>query len=67
MDRNKVLEKLIRICNILDNTTVTGLQNMSNITGCYTIVQEVIQMLLSFDNDTGEESGVGPGNEDKKR
>lgn len=42
MDFNKLYQKLEQVCMALDNTTVTGIKNLSNIAGCYAILNEII-------------------------
>lgn len=42
MDFNELYQKLQQVCTALDNTTVTGIKNLSNIAGCYAILNEIM-------------------------
>lgn len=47
MDKNNIIIKLDSVCQALNNVTVTGIQNMGNIAGCYSILQEIRQEITS--------------------
>lgn len=42
MDFNELYQKLASVCTALDNTTVTGIKNLSNIAGCYAILNDIM-------------------------
>lgn len=42
MDFDVLYHKLASVCNALDNTTVTGIKNLSNIAGCYAILNDIM-------------------------
>lgn len=45
MDNNEICRRLDAVCQVLDNTSVSGIQNVSNIAGSYRILQEIIYAL----------------------
>lgn len=45
MDKNEICRRLDAVCQVLDNTSVSGIQNVSNIAGSYRILQEIIYAL----------------------
>ena len=50
MTNDTIIMKLNAVCQSLNNTTATGVQNMANIVGCYSVLQEVITALNGSDD-----------------
>lgn len=42
MDKNEICQRLTAVCQALDNMTVTGVMNASNLTGSYKILEEIV-------------------------
>jgi len=64
MNKNEICEKLVAVCNALDNVTVKGVQNAGNIAGCHSLVQEVVAFLMNCEiipPDNVRESKVADG------
>lgn len=42
MQKSEICERLEAVCKALDNVTVSGVQNISNIAGSFAILNEIL-------------------------
>lgn len=42
MQKSEICERLEAVCKALDNVTVSGVQNVSNIAGSFAILNEIL-------------------------
>lgn len=42
MQKSEICERLDAVCKALDNVTVSGVQNISNIAGSFAILNEIL-------------------------
>lgn len=47
MSMIEIRSRIEAVCKALDNITVTGIQNAGNLTGCYSILKDI---LVALDN-----------------
>lgn len=47
MDKENIIIKLDSVCQALNNLTITGIQNMGTVAGCFSILQEIRSELAS--------------------
>ncbi len=47
MDKENIIIKLDSVCQALNNLTITGIQNMATLAGCFTVLQEIKQDIMS--------------------
>lgn len=52
MDKIEICNRIEAVCRTLDTITVTGIQNAGNLTGCYSILNDI---LLAFPDIPVEE------------
>ena len=52
MDKIEICNRIEAVCRTLDTITVTGIQNAGNLTGCYSILNDI---LLAFPDIPMEE------------
>ena len=45
MSNQEVIARLQSVCNALDNITITGARNASNLAGSFVILEEIIQAI----------------------
>ena len=50
MTNDTIIMKLNSVCQALNNVTVSGVQNMATLAGCYTVLQEILKELASEEN-----------------
>ena len=51
MNKDNIIMKLDSVSQALNSITVTGIQNMMNLAGCYTILQEIKNDLRTSEED----------------
>lgn len=50
MTKDEILQRLEAVCNTLDGgIMVSGVKNASNLAGCYSVLQELLGVLRSYD------------------
>lgn len=45
MEKTEICDRLNMVCKALDNISIVGIQNASNLAGCYGILNEIITAL----------------------
>lgn len=46
MNKQEIGNRLEMVCKALDSVSVSGIQNVSNIAGCYAILNDIITDIL---------------------
>ena len=59
--KNKIIEKLIAVINVLNNISVSGKANLANLSGSIAVMEEVVGMLTE-----SEIRGINEGKQAKK-
>lgn len=49
MNKDNIIMKLDSVCQALNNVTISGIQNMATLAGCYTVLQEIKREVMSDD------------------
>jgi hypothetical protein len=45
MTNNEIKQRIVAVHNALNNISISGVQNINTLTGCFSILQELIQAI----------------------
>lgn len=53
-NNNDIMDRINAVINTLNNITISGKQNLMNLYGCISVIEEVRDMISKTDNKDGE-------------